>query len=76
MSSYLKSRQYILTAVGKADKQSQLSVIEGIIQTSFKSLVKQETQDEWLVATHCNELQTACLLKRVDLIGNAAIQIN
>lgn len=76
MSTYLQSRQYILTEVGKAVIQSQVSVWEGVIQTMFKDKVWKETQDAWLVQTHCNELQTACLQKRVDIIGNAAIKIN
>lgn len=76
MSTYLESRQYILTEIGKAVIQSQVSVWEGVIETMFKDKAMKETGEAWLVSTHCHELQTACLLKRVDIIGNSVLKTN
>jgi hypothetical protein len=55
----------------KNDTQINISCIEDAIELQLYPLILSQTNDTALASKWCNELQTECLLKRIDIIGNS-----
>ena len=68
--TYLDSKKFIMNLIARAKVQWQLSVIESMIETIFLKKVWNETENHWIVSSHCDDLQKACLIKRCELICN------
>ena len=67
--TYLESKENLLKQIAKCKFLWQVSVWEGAIEKLFFQKAWNETQSHWIVSSHCNDLQTACLIKRCEIIG-------